>query len=640
MEESRKHESISGNMLKVLLPLMLVLVVAINLVLFLLIRSNNKRTLNHAMLEIVEDHTTLFATHFEGIVTQLETLSEFRISQNIDDSVSLNMMQTLVDKSEGLIRYGGFSKNDGTTITTLSDTNHTWKLSTRLMTRLAQHPYYVSDIKKSRDGKGDIFYIHVSTVSNGNFTGLISVAIDAERVSSMMCNLTVLGSGMGMIVNSDSALVQASSEHPEWVGKFKLIDSSDYEGLSLIGNEIIAGCDSVCPLDIVTPEGEKFALLWKKIDYTNWYYVFLMPVKELRARNIVLIKLFFIYVPIALILFAIVMCILVNAHITRPLKNLVDASEFMRKGKLYKVSACKAERNDELGLITNSLSEMSKKLESITQSIRVKASQIVADSHALSNSVSHISESATRQAMAADEISAVLSYMLDIVSRNTSLALETHEIITDLANDLNTVSQVSKKSLASTLQITDKLRIINDIASKTDLLAINAAVEAAKATDDGKGFAVVAAEIKKLAERCRAAVVQIDEATAEDVRLTQTVAQLFDKLVPIINNTNEKISSIAASAQDQESSSQQISKSIKQLAEIATKNANAASDMLEKAELFSQYASSFVSDVIFFKTMDADVSENIKQKLELHQTELDRIKFLYDLQSNELANPL
>ena len=640
MEESRKHESISRNMLKVLLPLMILLVVVINLVLFLLIRSNNKRTLNKSMSEIVENHATLFAKHFEGIVTQLETLSEFRMSQNIDDTVSLKMMQTLVDKSGGLFRYGGFSKKDGTTITTLSDTNYTWKLSTRLMTRLAKHRYFVSDLKKSRDGKGDIFYIHVPTVSDGKLIGLISVALDAKRVSSMMCDVTVLGSGMGMVVSSDSALVQASTEHPEWVGKFKFTDSSDYKGLSVIGREIISGRDSVCPLDIVTPEGEKFALLWTKIDYTNWHYVFLMPVDELRAHNIVLIRLFFFYVPIALILYAVVFCILINRHISRPLKNLVEASELMCTGKLYKVSDFKAERNDELGLITNALSEMSKKLESITQNIRVKASQIVAGSNELSDSVSHISESATRQAMAADEISAVLSYMLDIVSRNTALALETHGIITDLANDLNTVSQVSKKSLVSTLQITDKLRIINDIASKTDLLAINAAVEAAKATDDGKGFAVVAAEIKKLAERCRAAVIQIDEATSEDVRLTQNVAQLFDRLVPIINNTNEKISTIAASAQDQESSSQQISTSIKQLAEIAAKNASAASDMLEKAELFAQYASGFVNDVTFFKTLDADVSESIKQKLEEHQAELNRIKFIYDLQSNELDKPL
>ena len=63
MEESRKHESISGNMLKVLLPLIVLLVVGINLVLFLIIRNNNKRTLNLAMSEIIENHATLFAKH-------------------------------------------------------------------------------------------------------------------------------------------------------------------------------------------------------------------------------------------------------------------------------------------------------------------------------------------------------------------------------------------------------------------------------------------------------------------------------------------------------------------------------------------------------------------------------------------------
>ncbi len=632
MGKSQKRESIVVNMMKVLIPVTIALVAGVNTLLFILIRTNNKALLNQAMDEIVTNNVAHISQQFERIVSQLEMLSDFRTSQHIGDTVSFSMIKMLVENSDGLFRYCGFTNADGFTVTTLSDSMLAWRPPEGLLNYIASRRFYVSDRLPSLDGKGDVIYIHVPTTKNGKMLGIISAAVDAKKVEKMACSLKVMSVGYGFVVSSNSTLVQMCTEHPEWVNKIKLTDSSEYKGLNTLGNVIASNIECEDPVDIITPDNDRYAIIWKKIDFTDWHYVFATPVSSLRARNILLIKLFILFIPASCIIFLLVLLLLVHSHINRPLHQLLKAVGCFWTGKLYKVQEFKAERNDELGQILQSTSDMSVKLENITQSIRIKASQIVSDSHMLNDSAEHISQSVSRQATAADEISAVLSYMLEIISRNTSYARETHQISAEVVENLTIVSQVSQKSLESTLRISDKIRVINEIASKTDLLAINAAVEAAKAGEEGKGFAVVAGDIKKLAERCRAAAVQIDEAISEDVKLSESAARLFAKLVPIINQTNEKVSSIVSSAQEQEFSSQQISSSIRQLAEIATNNATAAAKMVKQAEMFTKYAAALVEDVTFFKTKDTDRAEMLKQQIEEHQNELMHVKMILETQ--------
>ncbi|MBO4371392.1 MAG: methyl-accepting chemotaxis protein, partial [Bacteroidales bacterium] len=564
--------------------------------------------------------------HFESVVSQLEMLSEFRSTQHISDTVSLGMMQLLVDKSDGWFHYGGFSNYEGLTVTTLTDTNHTFKISPKNIMEISQKRFFVSNRLPSRDGHGDVFVIHAPFFQHDTITGLISVALDAQRVSDLICNRQVLGDGVGMIVTSDSTLVQASTVHPEWINKFKLTDSSIYKGLDIIGKKIMAGGDSIYPLDIEHPSGERFALLWKKIDYTNWHYVFVMPVKTLRSRNIILIRLFFIFVPLAIIIFSVVLYWLVTKYVNRPIQYLLKATEYFSTGKLYKVSEVHSLHNDEIGKMLDGISEMSRKLQSITNDIRTKAALIASDSRELNTSAENISESVANQAMAADEINAVMGMMQESISRSSSYASDTQRTSEQIVGSMNSVSQVIAKSLQSTRQITEKIHVINEIASKTDLLAINAAVEAAKAGDEGKGFAVVAGEIKKLAERCRAAAVEIDEAGADNIQISERAFKQFGLLLPTVNAAGDKVSSIAAAIKEEEESSQQILLSIQQLAEIAATNSNAAEAMLKKAEIFSKYADGLVEVVNFFKSEESDRALGIKRKLETHMAELERLQ--------------
>ncbi len=220
------------------------------------------------------------------------------------------------------------------------------------------------------------------------------------------------------------------------------------------------------------------------------------------------------------------------------------------------------------------------------------AQQVSAMSSQVGNGSEQLSEGAARQAASAEESSASVEEMTANISQSADNAFQTEKIALESAEMAKQSGESVSQTVGSMRQIAEKILIIEEIARQTDLLALNAAIEAARAGEHGKGFAVVAAEVRKLAERSRAAAEEIGKLSGSSIKVSEKAGQLLETLVPSIQKTAELVQEISASSNELKSGAAQINTAIQQLDEVIQQNAQSSEELAASSEQLSATAES------------------------------------------------
>jgi len=256
----------------------------------------------------------------------------------------------------------------------------------------------------------------------------------------------------------------------------------------------------------------------------------------------------------------------------------------------------------EIGNIARATIKLSSSLSQIVVNIKDHSKLIAEASQQLSMNSEQLSQSASEQASSFEEISSTMEEISANIQHNTDNAKEAEKISVASSKDINEVSVTSQQSLQDIRNISGKIGIINDIAFQTNILAINAAIEAAAAGEHGKGFAVVALEVKKLAEKSKNAADEIGHLAETSVGVTVEAEKLMENIIPGIKKTAGLVQEINTASQEQNNGAIQINDAIQKLNPITQQNAATAEETAANAQQLAEQTEVLKEIISFYKT--------------------------------------